>query len=245
MNSFGQGPFYGQQPNNFGRRPYQNTGSQDDINIALTVLIAAVMKADGDVRKSELDYVKNFLLRNYGEDRGKELLHVLRDLTKSDTNIDIPGVCTQIKYNTNYDTRYHMVDFLFGLATADGEFHVSENNVLRSIANGLGINRTDFASIYSRHVNQSYNSYQSYSGGSSNSYSSRSSSPSHTDPYAVLGISPTASDDEVKKAYRRLAMKYHPDKVEGMGEEVKKQSAEQFRKINEAYEQIKAIRGIK
>ncbi len=218
---------------------YRNTGTQDDVNVALTVLIAAVMKADGAVKHAELDYVKQFLLKNYGEEKGNDLLHILRDLVKPETNIDLHKVCTQIKYNTDYTTRYHMVDFLFGLAKADGEYHDSENTVLHTIASHLGINRNDYTSIYHRHVGGSYSYQRQQSSYTTNSFSQK------IDPYQVLGINPTASDDEIKKAYRRLAMKYHPDKVEGMGEEVKKQSEEQFRKINEAYEQLKTARGIK
>ncbi len=228
------------------RGPFRNNGTQDDINVALLVLIAAVMRADGEVRKSELDYVKKFLLNNYGEERGKQYLAMLRDLVKPQTNIDIVGICQQIKVNTDYTTRYHMVDFLFGLATADGFYSQEENNVLKEIANWLGINSRDYVSMFTRHVNGgshrgNYQSGQSnYSGGSSYSR------PSYKeDPYQVLGISSSATDDEVKKAYRRLAMKYHPDKVESMGEEVKKNAEAQFRKINEAYEQIKAARGMK
>ena len=64
-------------------------------------------------------------------------------------------------------------------------------------------------------------------------------------PYAVLGIDSNATDDEVKKAYRRLAMKYHPDRVENLGEEVRRNAEEQFKKINEAYETIRIARGLK
>ncbi len=62
--------------------------------------------------------------------------------------------------------------------------------------------------------------------------------------YEVLEISPSATDDEVKSAYRRMAMKHHPDKVATLGPEVQKAAAEKFRKIQEAYETIKQERGI-
>ena len=228
--------------------PYRNTGTQKDVNVALMVLIAAVMKADGVVKRSELDYVKKFLLRNYGEEEGKQYLSVLHDLVKPETTFNTSDICQQIKVNTDYTTRYHMVDFLFGLAKSDGDYHEAENRVLHTIASNFGINSNDYASIYARHVGNAY-SYRSRSYSGSNQYggssSYQSTSTSKLDPYEVLGINPTASDDEIKKAYRRLAMKYHPDKVEGMGEEVKKQAEAQFRKINEAYETLKALRGIK
>ena len=62
--------------------------------------------------------------------------------------------------------------------------------------------------------------------------------------YTALEIQPNATDDEVKKAYRRMAMKYHPDKVANAGEDIRKQATEKFRGINEAYEHIKKQRGL-
>lgn len=228
----GGGTFHQQT---YHRGPYRNTGSVEDLNAALLVLMAAVMKADGNVQKSELEYVKKFLLQNYGEDKAKQLLLKLRDVVKQD--IPVLDVCRQIKFNTDYTTRYHMVDFLFGIAASDNQILGSEQNILLTISNALGLNSGDYASIYARHVDYGY------SGSSSSSSSSRSSYTK--DPYKVLGLTKNATDDEVKKAYRRLAMKYHPDKVEGLGEDMKKNAEAQFREINEAYEQIKSIRGFK
>ena len=216
------------------RGPYRNTGTQQDINAALMVLIAAVMKVDGQVKRSELDYVKRFLLANYGEDRGKEMLKVLQQMVERDIPID--QVCAQIKVNTDYSTRYHMVDFLFGIGGADGEFHQSEINMLRLIAQYLGISQSDYTSIHERHVGSSDTGYSGYS------RSSSSSSSYNKDPYRVLGIDSSATDEEVKKAYRKMAMKYHPDRVAGMSEELQRNAAEQMKEINEAYEVIKQRR---
>lgn len=214
--------------------PYRNTGTQNDINAALMVLIAAVMKADGQVKKNELSYVKRFLLQNYGEEGGKQMLKVLQQLVERDIPID--QVCLQIKVNTDYNTRYHMVDFLFGISGSDGVFHQTELNVLRLIAQYLGISQSDYISIHERHVGYGKSSYSS---------NTRNTSYSR-DPYKVLGITKEATDDEVKKAYRRMAMKYHPDRVAGMSEEMQRNAAEQMKEINEAYEQIKSLRpGIK
>ena len=231
--SFGDrtNPYGGSQP---FQGPYRNTGTRNDFDIALLVLIAAVMKADGDIKKSELDCVKQFLLKNYSEEEAKELLLMLRDLTKKE--IDLDGVCRQIKVNTDYTTRYHMLDFLFTLAGSDSFVDNYELNVLNRIRSAFGINYSDYISILARHG-------QSYSG--SQSKQSNSGSSWGKDPYKVLGLESTASDDEVRKAYRRLAMKYHPDKVEGMGDEVKRNAEAQFREINEAYETIKNARGMK
>ena len=210
--------------------PYRNTGTQGDINAALMVLIAAVMKADGEVKRSELDYVKRFLLQNYGEEHGKQMLQVLKQMVERD--IPINQVCYQIKVNTDYNTRYHMVDFLFGIGAADGEFHQTELNMLRLIAQYLGISQGDYTSIYERHVGSRY----------SNGSRKTSSTHYYKDPYKVLGITKDATDDEVRKAYRRMAMKYHPDRVAGMSEEIQRNAAEQMKEINQAYEAIKQQR---
>ncbi len=215
------------------RGPYRNTGTQQDINAALMVLIAAVMKVDGAVKKSELDFVKRFLLANYGEENGKQMLKVLQQMVERDIPID--QVCAQIKVNTDYSTRYHMVDFLFGIGGADGEFNQAEINMLRLIAQYLGISASDYTSIFERHVG--YTDGSGYSGSSSSTRSSY-----NKDPYRVLGIDSSATDDEVKKAYRRMAMKYHPDRVAGMSEELQRNAAEQMKEINEAYEVIKQRR---
>lgn len=221
------------------RGPYRNTGTQQDINVALMVLIAAVMKADGQVKRTELDYVKRFLLQNYGEVRGKEMLKVLQHLVEQDIAID--QVCRQIKVNTDYNTRYHMLDFLFGIGGADGEFHQTELNMLTLIAQYLGISQSDYTSIYERHVGRQSSSYSDYSGYSGKSRGSESTRYDK-DPYRVLGIDSSATDDEVKKAYRKMAMKYHPDKVAGMSEEIQRNAAEQMKEINRAYEVIKERR---
>lgn len=220
----------------FHRGPYRNTGTQQDINAALMVLIAAVMKVDGQVKRSELDYVKRFLLANYGEEHGKQMLKVLQQMVERDIPID--QVCAQIKVNTDYSTRYHMVDFLFGIGGADGEFHQAEINMLRLIAQYLGISQGDYTSIFERHVGSGNSGYSGYSG-----HSGRTGNSSYDkDPYRVLGIDSAATDDEVKKAYRRMAMKYHPDRVAGMSEEMQRNAAEQMKEINQAYEIIKERR---
>ena len=216
------------------RGPYRNTGTAADVNVALMVLIAAVMKADGAVKRSELDFVKRFLLQNYGEQQGNQMLKVLQQLVQQ--NIPIDQVCQQIKVNTDYNTRYHMVDFLYGIGGADGQFDQAELNMLRLISQYLGISQSDYTSIHERHVGSGYSGY------SGNSGSSGRSGYSGKDPYKVLGITKDVTDDEVRKAYRKMALKYHPDRVAGMSEEMQRNAAEQMKEINQAYDEIKRHR---
>lgn len=213
------------------RAPYRNTGTRDDLNIALLVLIAAVMKSDGVVRRSELDHVKAFLRHNYDETQAKELLSLLREMMQRDLALD--DICRQIKVNTDHTTRYQMFDFLYSIAAADGEIAQSESSILMHIALNLGISHSDYLSVAQRHSRGS---------------SSTASTASHSDlagDYRTLGLEPDATDDDVKRAYRRLAMKYHPDKVATLGEDVRKNAEAQFRTINQAYESIRAARGMK
>ena len=61
--------------------------------------------------------------------------------------------------------------------------------------------------------------------------------------YKALELEPSATIDDIKKGYRRMAMKYHPDKVANLGDDIKKSATEKFRSVNEAYEQLKKQRG--
>jgi len=202
------------------QRTSRQSSSQSDIRFSLLVLVACVMKADGHVRKSELDLVKRFLVRNYGEQGALDALKVLKAIL--DQELDPLAVSRQIAGHVNYSTRLELLHFLFDLANADGEFLESEERVVKIISDGLNISPADYRSLAAL-----YNKAQDANWA-----------------YTVLEIEPGATNDEVKKAYRRMAMKYHPDKVAGAGEDIKQKATEKFRGINEAYEHIKTIRGI-
>ncbi|MFW5821325.1 MAG: TerB family tellurite resistance protein [Bacteroidota bacterium] len=190
-----------------------------DFAMSLLVLVSAVMKADGKVLKSELDFVKVYFVRTFGESSANEAIMLLRDLLKRD--VDLQAVSQQIKSRLDYSSRLQMMHFLYGIANADGVIGPAEKNVLQRIANYLGISTKDRESILSMFV------------------------PSTDAAYKILEISPDASDEEVKKAYRKMAMKYHPDKVSYLGDDFKKVAHEKFQKVSEAYESISKERGIK
>lgn len=189
-----------------------------DYAMSLLVLIAAMMKVDGKVVRSELDYVKKFLVQNFGEQGAREALVMLKDLLKQD--IPVTDVCEQITEHVNYSSRLQLLHFLNELAFTDGRMNASEERLLELIANGLHITQADKESLRAMFKN------------------------TVEDWYKILEIDTHASDDEVKKAYRRMAMKFHPDKVSTMGEDVKRAAHEKFQKLNEAYEKIKKERGM-
>ncbi len=189
-----------------------------DFAVSLLVLIAAVMKADGQVLKSELDYVKKYFVQAFGEASASEAIMMLRDILNQ--NIDVREVCLQIKSKMDYSSRLQMMHLLFGVSNADAKVHPLEVDILQKIAGYLGISSKDFDSIKSMFIENTDGSYK------------------------ILEVEPSATDEEVKKAYRKMAVKYHPDKVSYLGDEFRNSANEKFKKVNEAYDKIKKERGI-
>lgn len=204
-------------PNGQGRDVRTKT-LRGDYAASLLVLIAAVMKADGRVMKSELDYTRRYFVARFGEDTASEAVVMLRDILKQE--IPLRDVTRQLSQKLDYSYRLEMLHFLFGIASADGSVSDAENEVIHKISGYMGITGSDFESIRAMFVSQTDASYR------------------------ILEIEPTSSDDEVKKAFRTMAMKYHPDKVSHLGEDFKKVAHEKFRKVQEAYDQIKKERGL-
>lgn len=194
--------------------------TQGDIRVSIIVLIACVIKSDGQVLKSEINYVKPFFVRTFGEQGAKQALHLLKELLEKD--IDHIAIAQQIGQCVNYSTRLELLNLLLSVANADGSFAEQELHVIEQIAHHMYVQQADFQSLLALYQRQKDVNWA----------------------YVALEISPSASNDEVKKAYRRMAMKYHPDKVATAGEEIRKQATEKFRGINEAYEYIKTQRGI-
>lgn len=191
-----------------------------DVRVSIIVLIACVIKSDGRVLKSEINYIKPFLLKTFGEAGAKQALLLLKELLKQD--IDAKAVAQQIGQHINYSTRLELVHLLLAVANADGELHELELEIISSISMNMSVQDADYQSIlalYQRSKDANW-------------------------AYTALEITPSDTNEEVKKAYRRMAMKYHPDKVANAGEEIRQQATDKFRAINEAYEHIKQQRGI-
>jgi DnaJ like chaperone protein len=192
--------------------------SQGDFGMSLLVLVAAVMKADGKVVKSELDYVKQFFVRQFGEESSKQALLTLKDILKQE--IPVRDVCLQIKGNMDYASRLQLLHLLFNVSLADTSMHKLEIQLIETISSYLGVSSTDFLSIKNMFIPETDSSYK------------------------ILEIERTATDDEVKKAYRKMAVKYHPDKVSHLGDEIRKSADEKFARVNEAYNKIKKERNM-
>lgn len=204
------------QMSTYTSSPYQTR--QGDFGMSLLVLVASMMKADGKVVRAELDYVKGFFVQQFGQSSAGEALRMLKDILKKD--IPVRDVCLQISQHMDYSSRLQLIHLLFNIAIADGLIQPSELEAIRKMSEYLGIASSDFTSIRNMFIPETDSSYK------------------------ILEIESSATDDEVKKAYRRMAMKYHPDKVIHIGEEFRKSADEKFRKVNEAYEKIKKERNM-
>jgi DnaJ like chaperone protein len=201
-----------------GYTPRTARTRQGDFGMSLLVLVAAVMKADGKIVKSELDYVKQFFVRQFGQESARQATLMLKDILKQE--IPVRDVCLQIKGNMDYSSRLQLLHLLFNISLADSAIHPSEREIIEKISKYLGVGPTDFLSIKNMFIPETDSSFK------------------------ILEIESSATNDEVKKAYRRMAMKYHPDKVSHLGDEIRKSADEKFRKVNEAYNKIKKERNM-
>ncbi|MFP4663207.1 MAG: TerB family tellurite resistance protein [Bacteroidales bacterium] len=188
--------------------------SRGNFAASLIVLVAAVMKADNKVLKSELDFVKKFFYNTFGPEKASDAIMMLRDILKKD--IPVEDVCMQIQRNMPYAERLQLIHLLFNISLADGQADEREIQMIRKISTFLRIDQKDFSSIKSMFVKDTNAAYN------------------------ILEIEPGAGPDEIKKAYRKMAVKYHPDKVSHLGEDFQKSATEKFQKVNEAYETLKA-----
>ena len=208
--------------------------TEGDFSLVIIVFSAAVMKADGKVLKSELDFVKDFFTKQFNEEKSLENLAILKEVLKQE--LPLAEICAQVKYSMRAPEKRLLMQYLFGIAYADGSIDNLELNVLKDINFGIGLNSLDFISI-----SNIFSAQGNYSGSSSRPSSARAT----VSDYQTLGLTSGATWDEIKKAYRKMAVQYHPDKVAHLGEDHVKTAKERFQKILNAYERLKVKHGQK
>ena len=214
----GQGPYTQDRSTQSRQGRYTADEQRNSFFVSLLVLSSAVIKADGRTHPAELRTVREFIRTNFGEQAASQAEQILQRLDSQQVNIYSVG--GQIAANMNYSQRLQLFQYLVSIATSDGDFSASEKSVLEAIASAIRLTSTDAASIIAMYYKETDSAY------------------------TVLEISPSATDEEVRSAYRRMAMKYHPDRVATLGPEVQKAAEEKFKKIQEAYAAIKKQRGI-
>ncbi len=190
-----------------------------NFEVNLLSLAAVVIKADGSISQRELDYVRVFFVQQFGKERANATFKIFNDEIKRQ-QIALSEICNRLRMYSTYEMRLQILHFLFGIANADGQIHRAEEDILRQITRQLNIHHGDFESIKAMFLTESADN-----------------------AYKILEVDKKASEAEIKKAYREMVKKYHPDRLSGMDEAYIKGAREKFEKVQEAYDRIKKERG--
>lgn len=190
-----------------------------EFEINLAVLASHLIKIDGRISLVEVTFVTDFLNThfdsNYTARRTQMVNHCMQK------EYDLSAACDQIRINTPYATRVQVIHFLFDVALCDGDLNERENYFIFRIAGYLNVNDVEFKRIKTERTAQVV---------------------AQVSVYEVLGVQRSAGMEEIRNAYRKLVLKYHPDRNKTATEQEKKELSIRFQRIHEAYEQIKKDR---
>lgn len=195
----------------------RNSLRPEIFELNLLALAATVIKADGTIKTQELQFVRNFFITNYGTQKAQAIFRIFNEQIKKETQ-NIAQLTRVILERTRYETRLQVLHFLFGVANADGSISSKELEKINQIAQALGIRFSDIESIKAMFVKSADNAYK------------------------ILEITSEATDEEVKKAYRAMAKKFHPDKLQTKDPALIKGAQEKFQEVQKAYETIRKAR---
>ncbi|SEP80047.1 DnaJ like chaperone protein [Hyunsoonleella jejuensis] len=219
MANGGDNPLIGERTSTRGRRTTYSTRTKQraqtqsgDFEVSLLILASIVIKADGKQDQRELDFVRQQFVNMYGKERANHAFKLFKGISRQ--NISVRPVCLQIRQMMDHPSRLQLIHFLFGIAKADGTVTQDEERQIYTITGYLGISSKDYESIKAMFYSSKDNAYK------------------------ILEIDKNASVVEIKKAYRKMAKKYHPDRVIHLGKEHQEGAEEKFRQVQEAYEQL-------
>ena len=214
----------------FNQRPFEE--DRNSFLFSMLVLSSYIIKADGKIMHSEMNCVRNFLRNNFGEQavqQGEDILLKLFEMQKQQGATTfketIRKSCVEISFHMNIGQRLQLLDYLIIIAKVDGIVSPEEVYALKEVAAYLGLSAQDVDSMLKMEA-------------------SSNQQIGLDEAYKILGISPNATNDEVKAAYRKMALKHHPDRVSTLGDDVREAAEKKFQEINNAKERIYKARGL-
>jgi len=195
----------------FGNQSFRRT-QPGDFLVSVVVLCAEITRADEKIKSAEIEAAKKYFLNTFGAEKTRDLMHLLKGVLQQPSHL--PEVCRQIAESMEYEIRLNLLETLFTIAQSDQEILASETRLIENIAHQIGINPNDYRTVAALFIRD----------------------PEHD--CKILGVSPQASSEEIKKNYRELVKKFHPDKVAHLGDEFKELAEKKFKEIQEAYERV-------
>ena len=196
---------------------YSMTANTSEFETNLLLLAATVIKADGKVVREETGFVRDFLVTNFTEEHIDEKMAILHHCI--DRNYDPRKACDDIRIASKPSTRTQIIHFLFDIAISDTTLDKRETDIIFVIAGWLNVNDIEFRKIKAAYA-------------------------AEVTRYHIFGLAHNATFDEIKASYRKLVLEYHPDRNAHLSAAELKARADKFRKIQEAFNQIRSDRGL-
>ena len=188
-----------------------------EFEVNLMVIAAHLIKLDGAISEKEVTFTEQFMNAHFNEDLGAERSKLFYHCLQKE--YDLNAACGQVRMYSQHNTRVQVVRFLVDLALCDGPINERENYFIFRIAGYLNVNDAEYRRIKLEH------------------------SQPVPDVYEILGVTVDMSYPEIRAVYRKLVLKYHPDRNKDASEEEKKKLGRKFQQIQEAYQKIKIEKG--
>ncbi|MBL32230.1 MAG: molecular chaperone DjlA [Flavobacteriales bacterium] len=212
------GAFVGYQLGKYIGKNFQS--KETSFEISLLILSAMVVKVDGKIKKEELDCVRAFFIQSFGKLKSDQYFHVFNEV-KHKKFPSVRSVCLEVNKHVTHKTRLQIIHFLFSIANSDRHIDAKEIDIIKKISKYFWISEYDFSSIEAMFSNKK----------------------NINNAYDILGVPKSSSDDEIKKAYRKMIKKYHPDKLKDVSDDIIQMAKQKFQSVKDAYEYIRKQRG--
>lgn len=216
-------------------------GDNEDFIRNILALAAYIAKADRKVSASEMAYVEKELKKDFKDNYAQQYFSIYKTYLKKE--ISVRRVAMRINADFDLPAKIQLLHFLVGIIAADGKLTPEEEHKIFTIARLLRVHSSFLRSIMAT-FGLRYSHRQEKKKTHQKNYQRKSFTSNLDAAYTILGISKTATDAQVKKAYRKLAKIHHPDRVIHLGEAYQMKAKEKFQKISDAYELIKERRGM-